>query len=105
MSTYSQLVEHMLAQYCPVRVPASASPHHRARNPARRNVLGLDRPTDNAMLWLATLVVKGADQDMFGRAKMSAWVDSISDSVKSVGSDIEWQRLDSGEHSQDPLGC
>lgn len=48
------------------------------------NVLGLDRPTDYAVLWLATLADKWADQKVFELAKISAWTER-----KSVGSDAE----------------
>lgn len=67
------------------------------------NILGLDRITDNAVLWLATLAVKGADQEAFGRAKMIEWVKNVEDYAKSVGSDVDWKYLNYAHDTQDPL--
>lgn len=110
VTTHNQLVEDMLAQspdgdfitQCMFQpLPTIFAKHGTARG---GNVLGIDRLTDNAVLWLATLAIKGADQEEFGRAKMSAWVESVSEFAKSVGSDVEWQYLNYADYSQDPLG-
>lgn len=110
VTTHDQLAEDMLAQspdgdfitQCMFQpLPTIFAKHGTARG---GNVLGIDRMTDNAVLWLATLAVKGADQEEFGRAKMSAWVKSVGEFAKSVGSDVEWQYLNYADYSQDPLG-
>lgn len=109
MSTHNQLVDDMLAQspdgdFITQCMFQPLSPIFAKHGTARGgNVLGIDRITDNAVLWLATLAVKGAEQEEFGRAKMSAWVESVSDFAKSVGSDVEWQYLNYADYSQDPL--
>lgn len=109
VSTHSQLVEDMLAQspdgdfitQCMFQpLPTIFAKHGTARG---GNVLGIDRITDNAVLWLATLAVKGADQEEFGRTKMLAWVESVNDYAKSVGSGVEWQYLNYADYSQGPL--
>lgn len=110
VSTHNQLVEDMLAQspdgdfitQCMFQpLPTIYAEHGIARG---GNVLGIDRLTDNAVLWLATLAVKGADQEEFGRAKMLAWVESVSNFARSLGSDVEWQYLNYADYMQNPLG-
>ncbi|KAG6354435.1 hypothetical protein INS49_004452 [Diaporthe citri] len=110
VSTHNQLVEDMLAQspdgdfitQCMFQpLPTIFAKHGTARG---GNVLGLDRLTDNAVLWLATLAVKGADQEEFGRAKMVAWVKNVQDYAKSVGAHVEWRYLNYADYTQDPLG-
>lgn len=109
VSTHNQLVEDMLAQspdgdfitQCMFQpLPTIFAKHGTARG---GNVLGLDRLTDNALLWLATLAVRGADQEEFGRAKMVAWVKDVEDYAKSVGAHVEWQYLNYADYTQDPF--
>ncbi|KAK2598312.1 hypothetical protein N8I77_011735 [Diaporthe amygdali] len=110
VETHNQLVEDLLVQspdgdfitQCMFQpLPTIFAEHGIARG---GNVLGLNKLTDNAVVWLATLAVKGAEQEEFGRAKMTAWVKSVGDFAKSVGSHVEWQYLNYADHSQDPLG-
>lgn len=110
VETHNQLVEDLLVQspdgdfitQCMFQpLPTIFAEHGIARG---GNVLGLNKLTDNAVVWLATLAVKGAEQEEFGRAKMMAWVKSVGDFAKSVGSHVEWQYLNYADHSQDPLG-
>lgn len=109
VSTHDQLVKDMLAQspdgdfitQCMFQpLPTIFAKHGAERG---GNVLGLDRITENAVLWLATLAVKGADQEEFGRAKMIEWVKNVEDYAKSVGSDVEWKYLNYAHDTQDPL--
>lgn len=109
VSTHDQLVKDMLAQspdgdfitQCMFQpLPTIFAKHGTERG---GNVLGLDRITDNAVLWLATLAVKGADQEEFGRAKMIKWVKGVEDYAKSVGSDVDWKYLNYAHDTQDPL--
>lgn len=109
VSTHDQLVKDMLAQspdgdfitQCMFQpLPTIFAKHGTERG---GNVLGLDRITDNAVLWLATLAVKGADQEEFGRAKMIEWVKNVEDYAKSIGSDVEWKYLNYAHDTQDPL--
>lgn len=69
------------------------------------NVLGLDQKiTDNAILLLVTLAVKGAAAEAtIGRAKMTAWVDDMEAYAKSVGSFIDWKYINYADITQDPL--
>lgn len=67
------------------------------------NVLGLDGIGGNAVLWLATLAVRTPEQEAVGRETMVAWVKSVEDFAKSVGSNVEWRYLNYADYTQDPL--
>lgn len=57
------------------------------------NMLGLDRETDNALLWLATLVVRSANEESCGRTVMAAWVRDIGTEMSANMVPRPMQRL------------
>lgn len=67
------------------------------------NVLGLDKVTDNSILLLVTLAVKGDDQKAIGQAKMVAWVDDMESYAKSLDSLVDWKYVNYADVTQDPL--
>lgn len=95
---------HMLAQSSSSPSPCSSlrQPSPPSTEPGAAGTLDFNRPTNNAVLWLATLADKWANQKVFKQAKMPAWAESVS--VKIVVSDIDWQYPNYSDCSQYPLG-
>jgi hypothetical protein len=67
------------------------------------NVLGLDNVHENAILWLATLAVKGEEQERLGRIKMIEWVDAVNTYAASIGKGNDWVYLNYADGTQKPL--
>lgn len=68
------------------------------------NVLGLDRLEDNAIMFLAALSVKGADQAVIAQQKVAAWVKAVKEYAASIDADVDYIFLNyaDGTH-QSPL--
>ncbi|ORY68846.1 uncharacterized protein BCR38DRAFT_424491 [Pseudomassariella vexata] len=67
------------------------------------NMLGLDKVKENAILWLATLAVKGADQELIGRQKMITWVNAVEEYATSIDAHNDWIYLNYADSTQKPL--
>lgn len=67
------------------------------------NVLGLDKETENAILWLGLVTVKTEAQEAVARIHMAAASAKIEDFAVSVGGNMEWRYLNYADPSQDPL--
>lgn len=76
-----------------------------AKHSAERggNVLGLDKVTENGILWLATLAVKGPERAAIAQAKMTAWVADVESYAKSNDRLIDFKYLNYADPSQDPM--
>lgn len=109
METHKQLVEDMLAispdgdfiTQCMFQPLPALFAQHSLKSGG--NVLGLDAVTDNSILFLATLAVKGAEQKEIGQAKMVAWIADIEAYAKSIDSLVDWKYINYADFTQDPL--
>lgn len=66
-------------------------------------MLGLDKVTENGILWLATLAVKGPERAAIAQAKMTAWVADVESYAKSIDGLIDFKYLNYADPSQDPM--
>lgn len=67
------------------------------------NVMGLDRVTDNAMLFQIQMMVKGECQEAKARRRLQAFREELKQYTVDVGLDVEWEYLNYAELTQDPL--
>ncbi|KAM0816714.1 hypothetical protein AB5N19_02516 [Seiridium cardinale] len=68
------------------------------------NVIGMDRETDNAILFQLQHMVRTAEQESEARARLIAMRESLKQYTIDEGIDVEWQYLGYADGSQDPLG-
>lgn len=68
------------------------------------NVLGLDRETENVVMLLFTLAVKGLDQEAVAQKQMRLFADATVAYADSLNSLVEWQYINYANDWQDPLG-
>lgn len=68
------------------------------------NVLGLDRETENVVMLLFTLAVKGVDQEVVAKQQMQVFANATVAYAESLGSLVEWQYINYAFDWQNPLG-
>lgn len=70
------------------------------------NVMGLDEDLDgaNGIMFLATLAVLGADNEVNGLPIMQNWTDSVQEYAKASGTSYGWHYLNYAFSNQNPLG-
>lgn len=70
------------------------------------NVMGLDAALDgaNGIMFLATLAVLGADNEVNGLPIMQNWTDSVQEYAKASGTSYGWHYLNYAFSNQNPLG-
>lgn len=68
------------------------------------NVLGLDRETENVVMLLFTLAVKGLDQEAVAKEQVRLFADAMVAYAESLDSLVEWQYINYSYDWQDPLG-
>ncbi|KAF6828032.1 FAD binding domain-containing protein [Colletotrichum plurivorum] len=68
------------------------------------NVLGLDKETENAILWLGLVTINTEAQEAIARIHMAAASAKIEDFAISVGGNVAWRYLNYADPSQDCLG-
>lgn len=66
-------------------------------------MLGLDRETDNAVMFQVQLMVNGEDQEKLGRERMVAFREAIKQYSVDMDGAVEWQYLNYADSTQDPL--
>jgi hypothetical protein len=69
--------------------------------------MGVERQTDNGVLFLATAMVKTPEQEAFAYPRVKAWVDAVREFARGVeggGGLFEWCYLNYADKSQDPIG-
>ena len=67
------------------------------------NILGVDKLSDNAIVLLGSLAVKGADQEAIGRQKMFKWKDTVEKYSRSIGAFLDYRYMNYADASQDVL--
>jgi hypothetical protein len=68
------------------------------------NVLGLDRQSENALLWLAAIMVRTPEQEKFAYKEAQGWVQHVREFAATIpGGNREWEYLNYADGSQDPL--
>lgn len=67
------------------------------------NVLGMDKVTENSILWLVQSAYETAEQAAIAREKMSAMTDAIEEYAISVGGNVPWRYLNYANEAQNPL--
>ncbi|KAL7625595.1 hypothetical protein AAE478_004815 [Parahypoxylon ruwenzoriense] len=67
------------------------------------NVLGLDRETDNAVMFQVQLMVNGVAQEELGRERMVAFRKAVKQYSVDLGGDVDWEYLNYADFTQDPL--
>lgn len=70
------------------------------------NVMGVERQACDGVLFLATAMVRTAEQEAFAYPLVRAWVDGVREFARSVdggGGLLEWCYLNYADKSQDPL--
>ena len=67
------------------------------------NMLGLDRVTDNAVLFQIQMMVKGEDQEAEARKRLQVFREELKQHTVDVGLDVDWEYLNYAEMTQDPL--
>jgi hypothetical protein len=66
--------------------------------------MGVERQPHNGVLWLATAMVKTAEQEAFAYPKVKAWVEGVKEFAQTIeGGLLEWRYLNYADKSQDPL--
>lgn len=68
------------------------------------NVLGLDRETENVVMLLFTLAVKGVDQEVVAKQQMQVLGNATVAYAESLDSLVEWQYINYAFDWQNPLG-
>lgn len=67
------------------------------------NVMGLDRVTDNAVMFQVQLMINGVEQEKIARKLMVKFRETIKQySVKNGGA-VDWEYLNYADFTQDPL--
>lgn len=67
------------------------------------NVIGMDRETDNAILFQMQHMVRTADQEAEARTQMVAMHDTLKAYYEEEGVHVEWEYLGYADGSQSPL--
>ena len=67
------------------------------------NVLGLERVTENAVLFQIQMMVKGEDQEIEARKRLTVFRETLKQHTVDVGGDVEWEYYNYAELTQDPL--
>ncbi|KAI1771794.1 hypothetical protein F4818DRAFT_189815 [Hypoxylon cercidicola] len=67
------------------------------------NMLGLDRETDNAIMFQVQLMVNGVEQEQLGRERMVAFREAVKQYTIDLGGDVSWEYLNYADFTQDPL--
>lgn len=67
------------------------------------NMLGLDRETDNAVMFQVQLMVNGEDQEKLGRERMVAFRQAVKQYSVDLGGEVDWEYLNYADFTQDPL--
>lgn len=67
------------------------------------NMLGLDRVTDNAVLFQVQMMVKGQDQEDEARKRLVVFRETLKEYTVDVGGDVDWEYLNYADLTQDPL--
>ncbi|GKU03201.1 fad containing protein [Fusarium langsethiae] len=69
------------------------------------NVMGVERHQHNGILFLANVMVRTPDQEVFARPKVKAWVRDLCEFADTIeGGNLEWTYLNYADKSQNPLG-
>ncbi|KAK3325029.1 hypothetical protein B0H66DRAFT_491692, partial [Apodospora peruviana] len=71
------------------------------------NVMGVERQTENGILFLATTMVKTAEQEAFAYPKVKKWIEDIKEYANSIleeGGVQDWIYLNYADRSQDVIG-
>ncbi|KAI2619119.1 FAD-binding domain-containing protein [Hypomontagnella submonticulosa] len=76
-----------------------------SRHPAEKggNVLGLERETDNAVMFQMYLMVKGEDQHALGHERTVVLREIQKRYSIDLGGSMDWEYLDYSDSTQDPL--
>ncbi|KAF1824842.1 FAD-binding domain-containing protein [Dissoconium aciculare CBS 342.82] len=68
------------------------------------NVLGLERQSENALMWLAAIMVRTPEQEKFAYEEAQGWVQRVREFAATIpGGNQEWEYLNYADGSQDPL--
>jgi hypothetical protein len=68
------------------------------------NVLGLERQSENALLWLAAIMVRTPEQEKFAYEEAQGWVQRVREFAATIPEgNQEWEYLNYADGSQDPL--
>ncbi|KAF4984892.1 hypothetical protein FZEAL_45 [Fusarium zealandicum] len=67
------------------------------------NVMGLDRETDNAVMFQVQLMVNGKDQEDLGRKRMVEFRETMKQYSVDHDGAIDWEYLNYADFTQDPL--
>lgn len=67
------------------------------------NMLGLDRETDNAIMFQVQLMVNGVEQEQLGRERMVAFREAVKQYSIDLGGGVDWEYLNYADFTQDPL--
>ena len=68
------------------------------------NVIGMDRESDNAILFQMQHMVRSADAEKEAREQLVAMRQELKDYYISEGVDVEWEYLGYADGTQDPIG-
>ena len=67
------------------------------------NVLGLDRETDNAVMFQVQLMVNSPEQEKVARERMVQYRKTIKQYSVDNGGGVDWEYLNYADFTQDPL--
>ncbi|KAI0603118.1 hypothetical protein F4775DRAFT_532198 [Biscogniauxia sp. FL1348] len=67
------------------------------------NVLGLDRLTENAIMFLAQLAFQGEEREEEARRRMVEYREALKQYTADLGGAAEWEYLNYADYTQDPL--
>ncbi|RYP16713.1 hypothetical protein DL765_004949 [Monosporascus sp. GIB2] len=67
------------------------------------NVLGLDRETENAVMFQVQLMVNGIEQEELARERMVQFRETIKQYSVDMGGAVDWEYLSYADFTQDPL--
>ncbi|KAH9883543.1 6-hydroxy-D-nicotine oxidase [Xylariomycetidae sp. FL2044] len=68
------------------------------------NVIGMDRETDNALLFQMQHWCNSVDEEAGARTRITAMIKDIKAYTEEVGIDVEWVYMGYADGTQDPLG-
>jgi hypothetical protein len=76
----------------------------RASAKAGGNAMGVERQTQNGLLFQAAAMVRTPEQEAFAYSKIKAWIQAVKDFAATIeGGNLEWTYLNYADSSQDPL--
>ncbi|KAH7224441.1 hypothetical protein B0J15DRAFT_518487 [Fusarium solani] len=67
------------------------------------NVVGLDRETDNAVMFQVQLMINGVEQEKIARERMVRFRKTIKQYSVDQGGAVDWEYLNYADFTQDPL--